>query len=315
MSASRRCSLRSLESPTVHPPWLGILFAKEFRNLVAGRAFWLLLLLVCPLVGYGYIQAVGLYGEASRSGAQLPDVARNLSPLAGILVPTFGALYLATTFLLPFVAIRSIAHEKETGSLKLLLQVRPSVGAVLGAKAAALAGAWVLVAAPALSAVVLWILAGGHVHLPELANLLLGHWLYGAVVLGFALVAAALAESSATAAIITLAVTLGFWVLDFAAAGESGILKSLASLSPTLLLRGFERGVCSVGSALAALTAALGLAIAAGILLDLRGAASRKLALLATTVCAAAVLAIAAAQLRLYADASEDRRNSFAPAD
>jgi len=307
--------LRSLESHKVHPPWFGILFVKEFRNLVAGRAFWLLLLLVCPLVGYSYIQAVGLYGEASRSAAQLPEVARNLSPLDGILVPTFGALYLANTFLFPFVAIRSIAHEKETGSLKLLLQVRPSFGAVLGAKIAALAGAWVLVAAPALSAVVLWMLAGGHVHLPELANLLLGHWLYGAVVLGFALVAAALAESSATAAIITLAVTLGFWVLDFAAAGDSGILKSIASLSPTALLRGFERGIFSLGSAFAAMTAAIGLAIIAGILINLKRTAGRKLTLTATVLTSAALLLTGAAQLHVFADTSQDHRNSFSPAD
>jgi len=307
--------LPSLKRQQARARWFGTLFAKECRNLASGRAFWLLLLLLCPLVGYSFIQAMALYAEASRSAAQLPEVAHNISPLDGILVPTFGALYLANTFLFPFVAIRTLAHEKETGSLKLLLQLPPSVGTVMAAKIAALAGAWALVAVPALSAVALWAMAGGHLHLPELASVLLGHWLYGAIVTGFALVAAALAESSATAAIITLAITLGFWVLDFAAAGESGILKSLASLSPTLLLRGFERGVCSVGSALAALTAALGLAIAAGILLDLRGAASRKLALLATTVCAVAVLATAAAQLRLYADASEDRRNSFAPAD
>src|SRR5215470_11956499 len=151
MSASRRCSLRSLESHKVHPPWLGILFAKEFRNLVAGRAFWLLLLLVCPLVGYSYIQAVGLYGEASRSAAQLPEVARNLSPLDGILVPTFGALYLANTFLFPFVAIRSIAHEKETGSLKLLLQLPCPLSLVLAAKVAALVSAWLLMILPSVA--------------------------------------------------------------------------------------------------------------------------------------------------------------------
>lgn len=307
--------MRSLESYRVHPSWLGTLFAKEFRNLLAGRAFWLLLLLVCPLVGYSYIQAVSLYAEASRSAEQLPQVARNLSPLDGILIPTFGALYLANTFLFPFVAIRSIAHEKETGSLKLLLQVQPSVGEVLGTKIAALAGAWVLVAAPASSAVVLWLLAGGHIHLPELANLLLGHWLYGAVVLGFALVAAALAESSATAAIITLSATLGFWVLDFAAAGDSGILKSIASLSPTALLRGFERGVFSLGTTLAAMTAALGLAVIAGILIDLKRTAVSKLTLIVTVLTSAVLLLAGAAQLHVFADTSQDRRNSFSPAD
>lgn len=305
----------SPKASLAHLHAFGILFAKECRNLASGRAFWLLVLLLCPLVGYSYIQAVALYAEASRSASQLPEVARNISPLDGILVPTFGALYLANTFLFPFVAIRSLAHEKETGSLKLLLQLPPSVSAVMAAKVAALAGAWILISTPALLAMALWAMAGGHVHPPELGNVLIGHWLYGAVVTGLALLVAAVADSGATAAIITLAITLGFWVLDFAAAGDGGILKSLGSLSLTALLRGFERGIFSVGSVLGALTAALGLTIAAGILIDLRGAASRKLALLATTVFTVSVLGLGVAQLHVYADASQDRRNSFARPD
>jgi hypothetical protein len=81
------------------------------------------------------------------------------------------------------------------------------------------------------------------------------------------------------------------------------------------LLRGFERGIFSVGSVLGALTAALGLTVAAGILIDLRGAASRKLALLVTTVFTVAVLSVGVAQLHVFADASQDRRNSFTRAD
>src|SRR6516225_6089559 len=106
-----------------------------------------------------------------------------------------------------------------------------------------------------LAAAGFWVAAGGHVGLAEFTNLLLGHFLYGAVVIGFALVAAALADSSATAAIITLAATLGFWVLDFAAAGEAGFLKTLSNLSLTTFLRTFERGIFSLGSTLAAVAA------------------------------------------------------------
>ena len=307
--------MRSPDRQRIDRRSFALLFAKESRNLASGRAFWLLLILLSLLVGHSYIQAVALYAEASRSAAKLPEVARNLSPLDGILVPTFGALYLTNTFLFPFVAIRSLAHEKETGSLKLLLQLPPSIGTILGAKIAALAGAWLVIALPGLTAVVLWAAAGGHVALPELANLLLGHALYGGVVLGCALVAAALADSSATAAIITLAITLGFWVLDFAAAGDNGILKSLANASPTSLLRTFERGIFSLASVLGALLAALGLIVVAGIWIDLKNSAARKLALAVATLLAASLLIVGAAQLRLYADASEDQRNSFSAAD
>jgi ABC-2 type transport system permease protein len=307
--------LHSPERHHAHPSSFGLLFTKEARNLASGRAFWLLLLLLCPLVGYSYVEAVALYAEASRSAGQLPEVARNLSPLDGILVPTFGALYLTNTFLFPFVAIRSIAHEKETGGLKLLLQLPSSIGTVMAAKVAALVSAWLLVALPILTAVMLWTAAGGHLGLPELLNLLLGHFLYGFVVIAFALVATALADSSATAAIIALAVTLGFWVLDFAAAGEGGFVKSVANLSLTALLRTFERGIFSLGSVLGALAAAVVLMAIAGVLVNLKITARRKLILSVLMLVVAAGLVASTHQVRFYADASEDQRNSFAPAD
>src|SRR5262245_42462140 len=99
---SRRCSLPSPDSSTPRKAF-AILLRKEWRDLLAGRAFWALLLLLSPLVGYSYVQALALYAEASRSAADLPEVARNLSPLDGVFVPTFGGLYLASTFLFPFV--------------------------------------------------------------------------------------------------------------------------------------------------------------------------------------------------------------------
>jgi ABC-type transport system involved in multi-copper enzyme maturation permease subunit len=291
------------------------LFGKEWRSILSGRTFWLLLLLLCPLVGYSYVQAVILYGEASKSAAQLAEVARNLSPLDGVLVPTFGALYLANTFLFPFVVIRSLAHEKETGSLKLLLQLPCSLATILMAKIAALAAAWVVMTLPCLAAVVLWVTSGGHVAPAELANLLFGHALYGAVVAGFALIAVALAETSATAAIITLAITLGFWVLDFAAAGEGGLLKSASRLSLTTLLRTFEKGIFSLAMGLAGFAAATGSMIVAGILINPKTTVFRKSSLVAATLLAVVGIGVGASGLRSERDVSEDRRNSFAPAD
>ena len=51
-----------------------------------------------------------------------PELAAALSPLDGIWVRTFGALYLATTFLFPFLGLRLVGGEKQTGSLKVQLQ-------------------------------------------------------------------------------------------------------------------------------------------------------------------------------------------------
>src|SRR5262245_31024112 len=217
------------------------------------------------LVGYSYIQASTLYAEASKSAQQLPELARSLSPLDGVFVPTFGALYLANTFLFPFIAIRTIAGEKQTGSLKLLLQLPCSLSTVVTAKSFVLLAVWLIATVPCLSAVALWSLSRGHVGWAETVNLFLGQLLTAAVIVGIAFLAAALAESSATAAILTLAATLAFWVLDFAAAGEGGLLKSLSNLSLTRVLRGFEQGVFSSGAALGALIASALLVSIAGI--------------------------------------------------
>ena len=81
---------------------LGWLVVKEFRELTASRAFWLLLMMIGPLVGQGFITAVNVYAEASGIGGGPSALAQGLSPLDGILVPTFGAYDLAVTLLFPF---------------------------------------------------------------------------------------------------------------------------------------------------------------------------------------------------------------------
>lgn len=307
--------MRFPDAPALsHAPFL-VLLAKEIRDLIAGRAFWVLLLLLCPLVGYGLEQAMLLFAEASRSAAQSPELARGLSPFDGVVVPTFGALYLATTFLFPFVAIRTIGAEKQDGAHKLMQQLPYGTPAILAAKVAVLAFAWALMAAACLSALLLWGLQGGHLSVSEVAIVLLGHALYAAIVVGIALAAAAIAESSATAAVIALSVTLGFWVLDFAAAGDAGLLKTLSGLSLTAVLRAFEHGIFSLGSVLATLAVACGLVALAGVWWPTGHRAITKSLATALVLLLAGGAVLAASRVAVYIDATEDGRNSFSEAD
>jgi ABC-2 type transport system permease protein len=87
------------------------LLAKELRELISGRALWIMLLLLCPLIGYSFFQAVSLYTESSTAALQSPVLANSLSPLDGILVPTLGSFYVAVTLLFPFVAIRALGQD------------------------------------------------------------------------------------------------------------------------------------------------------------------------------------------------------------
>src|SRR6185436_1657331 len=86
------------------------LVRKDLAELFAGRAFWLLLLILGLLVGQAFISAVNAYAEMA---AALPQ---GLAPLDGILVPVMGAYDLAIMLFFPFVAIRLIASEKSSGA-------------------------------------------------------------------------------------------------------------------------------------------------------------------------------------------------------
>ena len=161
------------------------------RELLLGRGLWAALMIAVLLSGYSYIQAVQLYGQASQAAENSPELGRGLSPLDGILVPTFGGLYLISTLLYPFVVIRTLGAEKQSGALQLLLQLPYSLSDLLGAKLAAAVVAWVMLVSPCLIAIGVWRFQGGHVGTPETANLILGHFLFALVIAGISLAAAA----------------------------------------------------------------------------------------------------------------------------
>jgi len=290
------------------------LLAKEFRELTASRAFWLLLVFVGLLVGHGFITAVGLYAEMSGSGgpAALPQ---GLTSLDGVLVPTWGAYDLAATLLFPFVAIRMVSSEKESGALKLLLQLPGTLAAKLTAKALVLLFAWLIAWVPGIVAILLWRSYGGHVYAPETLNLLLGHLLRGLLSGALGVAAAALAESAASAAIITLAFTVGTWALDFVAAGRGGFVQQLASYTPTAALRSFEQGLLRLNAVVVIVVVSCAAFAFAAIWLNSGRAIVERLLRVLLVVVIAAGAVWAGANLRATRDVSENRRNSFSVVD
>lgn len=307
--------MRSPERTVARAAPLRPLLAKEVREVFGGRALWTMLLLLCPLIGYSFFQAVSLYSESSSAALQSPVLASSLSPLDGVLVPTLGSFYVAVTLLFPFVAIRVLGQEKESGALRLLVQLPYRTSTLVFMKLAAVVVAWLFASAPALSALILWRALGGHLSLAETSNLLFGHLLYGALVGALALFAASMAEGAATAAIIALAVTIGSWVLDFTIAGHPGLLAWIAQLSLTQTLRPFEQGLLSGGLVLGIAGTIAGLIALASVWLP--PGTSRREKLLRSVPCVLAVAAVlgAATQAGWSADVSQDRRNSFAGAD
>src|SRR3984957_21287291 len=145
------------------------LLDKECRELIVSRAWWVLLFGIGPLVGVSFISAVRTYAEVSGLNGTSAGVGEALSPLTGVWAPTFSACELAAVFLLPFVAIRLVAGDRQSGALKLEIQQGMSSFVRIAAKALVLLAGWLLAMLPPLSALLLWKIYGGTLYAPELA--------------------------------------------------------------------------------------------------------------------------------------------------
>jgi ABC-type transport system involved in multi-copper enzyme maturation permease subunit len=301
--------------PHHHKPNFVPLLTKEWRELLASRSFWLLLMMIGPLVGHAFLTAVGLYAEASGIGGGAAALSQGLTPLDGIVTPTFGAYDLAATFLFPFVAIRVIAAEKQSGGMKILLQLPGGLATKISAKALVLLAAWLVTLIPGLVALVLWKFYGGHLYAPETANVLFGHLLRTMLSASVAVTAAALLENASSAAIVTLGFTVGTWALEYVAAFRGGFLQQLASYTPASALRYFEQGLHRLNTTVAMVAIiSAGFALAAfwlhtGRTWRFRLISTAAIVLLLTTI------VYGANSLSASWDVSENRRNSFSASD
>lgn len=291
------------------------LLDKEWRELLASRAWWVMLVLIGPLVGVSFISAVRTYAELSGYGGTADGVGVAFSPLVGVWAPTFSACELAAAFLLPFVAIRVVAADRQSGAMTLeLQQPMPAIWRV-AAKAIVLMAGWMIASAPTAAAVILWKSYGGSVYPPELASVVAGHLLNGALTIALAAAAASLTEHPSTAAIVTLSVTVGTWIINFIAAVHGGLWERAAGYTPTAMVAEFQHGLVRLDVLLAASAlVTLGLVIAA-IWIRLGAAVQRRVyeSIGATALAAAAI--VACTFLTRNWDLSENRMNSFPRSD
>lgn len=291
------------------------LLVKDWRELLASRAWWVMLALIGPLVGISFISAVRTYSELSAAGGTGSGVGEAFSPLVGVWAPTFSACELAAAFLLPFVAIRVVAGDRQSGALKLELQHPLPAWVRVVSKAGVLLAAWLMASLAPLAAVLLWRWYGGTLCAPELATVMLGHLLNAALTIALAAAAAMIADHPATAAIITLAVTVGTWVLAFIAAVHGGAWEVAADFTPTAMVAEFQHGLLRADTLLIALVL-IGLGLAVAAIWTRIGLSARRRSLeTGAALLAAMVLVAGAARVRGSWDLSENRMNSFSRAD
>jgi len=304
-------------STSTAPTWraLRALARRDGRELWSSRAALLFFVMMGPLVGHAFITAVRAYAEVSGAAGGPAALAQGLSPLDGIVVPTFGAYALAAALLFPFVVIRLVATEKESGAWRLALQAPVGVGVQLAVKGCVLLAAWVVSWLPGCLALALWSSYGGHLAAPEVATVLAGHLWRGLLVIGVGALAAAVTDGAASAAVVALACTLGGWALDFAAQVNGGVLQAVARFTPDAALRPFERGELRGDVTAVAVIVACGLLALAAAWWHPGRAMPRRLARGGAVLLVTTLAAVAGARWPGSIDTSEDRRNSFARGD
>jgi hypothetical protein len=291
------------------------LLHKEARELLVSRSWWLLLLGMGPLVGVSFISSVHTYAEVSGLNGTSAGVGEALSPLIGVWAPTFSACELAAVFLLPFVAIRLVAGDRQSGALKLELQQGMPPFLRITAKTLVLLAGWLVAMLPPLSAILLWKSYGGTVYAPELMTLAIGHVLNAGLTIALAAAMSAVTEHPSTAAILTLGATVGTWIISFFGAVQGGLWERAAGYTPAAMVAEFQHGLMRLDTTLiAAALVAAGLGLTAiwmrlGIAVRRRVYESIALGVLAT----GAVFACTFAHQSW--DTSESRGNSFPESD
>ncbi len=301
--------MRSPRSPFL---WL---VDKEWRELVVSKSWWVLLFVMGPLVGVSFISSVRTYAEVSGLNGTAAGVGEALSPLIGIWAPTFSACELAAVFLLPFVAIRVVAGDRQSGALKLELQQGMSPFFGIAAKALVLMVGWLIAMLPSASAVVLWKSYGGAVYPPELLTLTGGHVLNAGLTIGLAAAMSSFTDHPSTAAILTLSFTVGTWIINFFGAIQGGWWERAAGFTPAAMVAEFQHGLIRLSTVLVAGTLILaGLSIAA-LWMQLGSPVSNRLYESAGIGALAAVAIFACTFTTANWDTSEARSNSFSEAD
>ena len=126
---------------------------------------------------------------------------------------------------------------------------------MMGAKAAVLLMGWLIALLPPLSAILLWRSYGGSAYAPELTTLIAGHVLNAGLTIGLAAAMASLAEHHSTAAILTLSVTVGTWIVS---------ILGWPDYTPAAMVAEFQHGLIRLDVVFVALVLTfLGLAVAA----------------------------------------------------
>src|SRR4030095_2459520 len=93
---------------------------------------------------------------------------------------------------------------------------------------------------------------------PNLATVVLAHLLTAGLTIALAAAMASISDHPSTAAILTLTVTVGTWIVNFVAAIHGGVWERAAAYTPTAMVAEFQHGLIRLDVVLLASATARG---------------------------------------------------------
>jgi ABC-type transport system involved in multi-copper enzyme maturation permease subunit len=287
------------------------LVRRELAVVYGARVTWIVAAISALLIGHGFVLALDLYASASRAAIGHQLLQHALDPLAGIVRPTLGGVYLATAVLLPVIAARGLAIEKERRSYGVLALQAGSTHLIVLAKLIGALAAAALVLLPPLVLFIACAVSGGHLDVAETLTGMLGHALDLTLITAVSLAAAAAVRTVAQATVLAITLSLGSWAID--ASGEFAALAWMGSLEWASIgrrLAPFEHGVFHLGSVAWLLVASLSATAIALVVARIEHTARRWWIASAIGVLTVPLLVILGHVHRGY-DWSEQHRQSF----
>ena len=220
------------------------IFKKEMRLYFTSPVAYIVLFIFLVVMGWFFSTILHYYTLASMQSAMNPAMGRDLNVIDSVMRPLFGNISVILVLaLVPFVTMRLLAEERQTGTIELILTYPVRDWEVLIGKYLAALGLYVVL----LILTLLYPLILAYFTRVEWGAVLsgyLGLLLMGASFLAVGLFASSLTSSQIVAAVWTFGILLLLWVVSWGADALGGTWgKVLQHLSAIEHNDSFAKGV------------------------------------------------------------------------
>jgi len=212
---------------------------KELRSMFASPLAWVVLAFLQFVLALIFLKQIDSFLMVQAQLARTPN-APGLTEIA--VVPMFGVASMVLLMSVPLLTMRLISEERRNQTMALLMSAPISMTQIIIGKFVAMVAFLALINLLILI-MALSLLAGGEIDLGLLAANLIGLFLLGCSFAAIGLFISCLTTHPVVAAILSLAVFLGLWIINIAANDPQSWLHLLSLLKR---FEGFMNGSIAV---------------------------------------------------------------------